>query len=113
MPAPSASNPQTPHRNTSAHGADNTATTPAQTATNLKEKSPMPPKKKKPSVKKVIAKAKSEHLDMKKSGDAIDKAFDRLARPTLTASQFTNGNKRLATHKRIWKLEHEGDSDAW
>jgi len=73
----------------------------------------MPDKKKKPSVKKVMEKSVSDHLDMKKSGDAIDRAFDRLARPTLTASQFTNGNKRLATHKRIWKLEHEGDSDAW
>lgn len=73
----------------------------------------MPPKKKKPSVKKVIAKAVSDRLDMKKSGDAIDKAFDRLARPTLTASHITGENKRLATHKRIWKLEHEGSDDAW
>ena len=73
----------------------------------------MPAKKKKPSVKKVIAKAVSDHLDMKKSGDAIDKAFDRIARPTLLGSNIAGSNKRLATHRRIWKLEHEGDSDAW
>ena len=72
----------------------------------------MPPKKKKPSVKKVMGKTISDHLDMKKSGDAIDKAFDRLARPTLIAGQGL-GNKRLATHRRIWRLEHEGSDDAW
>ena len=74
----------------------------------------MPAKKKKPSVKKVMGKTISDHLDMKKSGDAIDRAFDRLARPTLLSSNHHDGaNKRLATHRRIWKLEHEGDSDAW
>lgn len=74
----------------------------------------MPAKKKKPSVKQVISKSVSAHLDMKKSGDAIDRAFDRLARPTLMAdSRRTGGNKRLAALQRIWKLEHEDTGDAW
>jgi len=64
------------------------------------------PAKPKPSKKVTI------HDDDKKAFDAIDSAFNRKARSTLTSGTHFEPNKRLATHKRIWRLEHTED-DAW